>query len=184
MDATQSHGKTEEFHWRLASVLSSPTRFDLREKYPATRRAQDLVDFSCPFFGCFASCSRKLRASTMCLSMSREMRLISYLSRRETEPLRVRGGWEVLLAAVASASSLWRDGRRCLGAAAAARVSKGWTRRPGVARWCHAQAAAFVSAISSPARTLLLRLISDFDHVAALQVLSRSQLQKMEITDS
>ena len=165
-------------------MLSSPTRFDLREKNPAMRRAQDFVDFSCPFFGCFASCSRKLRASTMCLSMSREMRLISYPSRRETEPLRVRGGWEVLLAAAASASSLWRDGRNCLGASAAARVSKGWTRRPAVARWCHAQAAAFVSAISSPTRTILLLVISDFGHVAALQVFSPSQLQKMEITHS
>ena len=163
-------------------MLSSPTRFDLREKNPATRRAQDFFDFSCPFFGCFASCSCKLRASTMCLSMSREMRLISYPSRRETKPLRVRGDWEVLLAAAASASSLRRDGRRCLGAAAAARASKDCTRRPAVARWCHAQAAAFVSAISSPARTLLLRLISDFGDVAALQVLSPSQLQKMEIT--
>ena len=48
----------------------------------------------------------------------------------------------------------------------------------------HAQATAFVRAISSPARTFLLCLISDFFHVAALQVLSPYLLQKMEITES
>ena len=50
-------------------MLSSPTRFDLQEKNPATRRANDFVDLLCLFFGCCASFSRNLRASTMCLSM-------------------------------------------------------------------------------------------------------------------